>query len=271
MTEDELTAMSHGVCLALAAGKPLQSVVTDARSVAAELGRRGLEIMLTEQRREDRRRRLDADRKRTKRGLAGGHEADNSRTNERNSAPMSASSRAGVGSEFEAPSGPPSVPSGPSQLPSDPDPQLKPDAIVRARRKASAKTGPDSEDRSAVWRMYASSYQRRYGKEPVRNPKVNGQLRHLCTRLPMADMAAVIDHYCRSQNARYVAAGHSVGCLLVDAEALHTEALTGRSRTVAAAVAADKTAHRGEKYEEVFERLRKFDAERAAKLGEGAT
>jgi hypothetical protein len=75
----------------------------------------------------------------------------------------------------------------------------------------------------------------------VRNATVNGQLANLVNRLGADEAPAVAAFYVRSNNGRYVAAGHSVGMLLMDAEKLRTEWATGRQGTATQAQQADRT------------------------------
>lgn len=96
-----------------------------------------------------------------------------------------------------------------------------------AARGDSPRPAPVSADMSTakssrVWDAYALAYQDRYGVEPVRNGKVNGQLAHLVKRLG-AEAPAVAGFYVRHNNAWYVKRGHAVDCLLADAEKLRTE------------------------------------------------
>jgi hypothetical protein len=100
----------------------------------------------------------------------------------------------------------------------------------RKRKPAQPKDPLGSQlDAGACWLAYAAAYRERYGADPVRNAKVNGQVAQFCKRIPAAEAPDVAAHYVRSQNARYVAAGHAWGPLLQDAEKLRTEWLTGRS------------------------------------------
>ena len=119
-----------------------------------------------------------------------------------------------------------------------------------------AGTGPETETekqlelapRSAgaeAWEAYAGAYKRRYGVQPVRNAKVNGQMALLAKRLPESDLGAVAAFYVAHGGARYVAAGHPVGLLLYDAEKLHMEWATGRRITETGARHADQRAERG--------------------------
>lgn len=132
-----------------------------------------------------------------------------------------------------------------------------------------ARKAPEHVDTNIAWNPYTLAYQRRYGIPPTRNARVNGQLAQFMRRVPLEDVAAIVTHYVRSQNAFYVASGHSVGCLLKDAEKLRTEALTGRNGTMAGARRQDRTADRGEQYGEMFERLAAKDAAEKAAKGAG--
>ena len=136
-------------------------------------------------------------------------------------------------------------------VPSDPLPDSEPDCVGLApERRDEGRVPP-----SAIWTAYTVAYQRRYGLPPVRNAKINAQIKQLAARLPAEDAVATVTHYVGSQNARYVAAGHSVGCLLQDAEKLCTEALTGRQSTAHAAREADGRAGRWQEHAEVIARL----------------
>jgi hypothetical protein len=119
---------------------------------------------------------------------------------------------------------------------------------------------------AAAWDAYRVAYRQRYDAEPVRNAKVNGQIRQLCARLAHDEIPHVVAAYLRSNNARYVASGHAVGPLLQDAEAVRTVAVTGRQRTQWAARDADKRDGRGAAYQEMFDRLNREDAEKAKAL-----
>lgn len=154
---------------------------------------------------------------------------------------------------------------------SEPQTQIPELRAAKPRRtsKSAALATIEPEDRSAAWRMYATAYRARYGIDPTRNAKVNAQMLQFCSRVPIEDWGATVEHYVLSQNARYVAAGHSVGCLLQDAEKLRTEALTGRQGTAYAATKADRESGRGADYADLIARL---DAESASgkAVGNGA-
>lgn len=108
----------------------------------------------------------------------------------------------------------------------------------------------------AVWQAYSAAYLIRYGEEPIRNAKTNSIVILLLDRLPMAEAPSVAAHFVRSQNAYYVGRGHTIDLLLADAEKLRTEWATNRHGTATEAHQTDKTAARGNVWEEVRQDLK---------------
>jgi hypothetical protein len=91
-----------------------------------------------------------------------------------------------------------------------------------------------------TWAAYRDAYARRYKTDPVRNAKINGQIKQLVKRLgkEAPDVAA----FYLTHNARfYVEKCHAIGNLLADAEKLRTEWATGRKITNTSAQQADKS------------------------------
>ncbi len=99
---------------------------------------------------------------------------------------------------------------------------------------------------NAIWEAYSDAYQRRYGTEPVRNAKVNGQLAQLLQRLGAEEAPQVAAWFVGHSNRYYVQKMHSVDCLLADAEKLRTEWATGRRVTATAAMEADRLQESGD-------------------------
>lgn len=122
----------------------------------------------------------------------------------------------------------------------------------------------DPKPTTLAWDAYADAYSLRYGVEPVRNAKVNGQLAQLVTRIPKAEAPEVARWYVAHNNARYVQAGHSVGLLLQDAEALRTEWATGHRRSTTAARQADRKQATGDAAKRL---IAKYEAEDANGTG----
>ena len=110
----------------------------------------------------------------------------------------------------------------------------------KALRPPSAKTPLGEAPTGLVWSAYATAYFDVYGSEPVRNAMVNGQLANFVSRIGKDEAPAVAASYLRSKNARYVAAGHSVGMLVQDAEKLRTEWANGKAMTATEAKRIDR-------------------------------
>lgn len=92
-----------------------------------------------------------------------------------------------------------------------------------------------------VWQQYSDAYYQRYNVEPVRNAKVNGQVKSFVKRIGYDNAPHVAAHFVSSNAAYYVSRGHSIDCLLSDAEKLHTEWATGKSITQTRARQIDKS------------------------------
>jgi hypothetical protein len=132
------------------------------------------------------------------------------------------------------------------------------DSIVPQPAKAPDNSAPQSdatEKNVATWKAYKSAYLQRYLVEPVRNASVNSKIKQFVARLG-DDAPHVAMHYVRSNTAFYVRDKHGVGCMLKDAEGLHTEWATGRTVTSAEARMADETAARGNVWDQVREDFR---------------
>jgi hypothetical protein len=92
-----------------------------------------------------------------------------------------------------------------------------------------------------TWQSYCDAYFDRYKTEPVRNAKVNGQIKSFVKRLGYEDAPHVAASYVQSSNSYYVQRGHSCDGLLADAEKHRTEWATGRRMTTTRAAQMDKT------------------------------
>lgn len=112
------------------------------------------------------------------------------------------------------------------------------DAASRPARKRRVNGEATS---AAVWTAYATGYRQRYGVDPTRNAKVNGQLAHLIARLGAEEAPGVAGWYPGHNAALYVRSGHCVDLLLRDCEKLRTEWATGRQVTHGDARLTDNT------------------------------
>jgi hypothetical protein len=93
-----------------------------------------------------------------------------------------------------------------------------------------------------VWLAYSTAYKTRYGADPVRNAKVNGQIAQFVRRIPEEAAAEVAAFYLTHPGAKYAQNAHPVGMLLQDAEKLHTEWTTGKQITGTGARQQERTA-----------------------------
>ena len=96
-------------------------------------------------------------------------------------------------------------------------------------------------DTQRTWTAYADAYRDRYHVDPVRNAKVNSQIKQLVDRIGK-DAPGVAAYYVQHGGAYYVGRGHAIGFLLTDAEKLRTEWATGRQITTTKANESDRRA-----------------------------
>lgn len=80
---------------------------------------------------------------------------------------------------------------------------------------------------SEVWDTYRRAFKAKYGHDPVRNAKTNGQLANFVKRLGVDEGCQVIEFYLQHNDAWYLKSAHSTDNLLKDAEKLRTEMLSG--------------------------------------------
>lgn len=88
---------------------------------------------------------------------------------------------------------------------------------------------------------YSAAYQARYSVAPVSNVKVRSQFAKLVERIGADEAPQVAAWFVGHNNGYYVGRGHSVDCLLSDAEKLRTEWATGKRVTATQAAQADRT------------------------------
>lgn len=95
--------------------------------------------------------------------------------------------------------------------------------------------------RQQTWGFYSEAYLKRYGADPTRNAKVNGQIKQIVERLG-AEAPEVAAFFVNHPGAWYATKGHAVGLLLADAEKLRTEWFTQTPITAAGARVAEQSA-----------------------------
>jgi hypothetical protein len=79
-----------------------------------------------------------------------------------------------------------------------------------------------------TWDAYTIAYLERYGVEPVRNAKVNGQVAQLVQRLGADEAPGVAAFYVTINDSFFIRASHEFGLLVSRAEGIRTQWLTGR-------------------------------------------
>jgi hypothetical protein len=90
---------------------------------------------------------------------------------------------------------------------------------------ASKKQKPDPVEKELnrqIWQSYFDAYRLRYGVDPVRNGRINGQIGQLGKRLGK-DAIEVVKFYLRHSDGFYLKNCHSLGLCLKDAESLHSQ------------------------------------------------
>lgn len=118
--------------------------------------------------------------------------------------------------------------------------QKTPPNIIEKKRKeekrkeknseAPQKNSDDNPKTGQLWAAYCDAYNLRYKVQPVRNPKVMGQLSQLAKRVGK-DADLLIRFYLQHNDSQYLKAMHSIGLCLMHAEALHTQMLRGMAIT----------------------------------------
>lgn len=98
-------------------------------------------------------------------------------------------------------------------------------AKSKSKRTSRAKSEPPT---NAVWQAYSEAHAARYGTEPPRGQKVNGQLANLLKQISAEEAPAVAAHYVGRDDKFYVDACHPVDLLLRDCVKLRTQWKTGR-------------------------------------------
>ena len=108
----------------------------------------------------------------------------------------------------------------------------------------------------ATWTAYARAYGERHGVTPVRNAKVNGNVKQLVKRLGHVE-APLVAAWFLTVNERYVVQNmHDLGALLARCEAYRTQWATGRQVTQTSAMQQDQTQSNVSAADEAIDNLR---------------
>jgi len=112
-----------------------------------------------------------------------------------------------------------------------------------------------------AWANYAMAYRSRHGAWPVWNAKAGGQIGQLVDRLGIDVAHHVAAYFVRINDSKLVNRMHSLGDLLQNAEAYHTQWVTNRQMTGTTARQIEQTQANYSAAEQALEALR---AKRAA-------
>lgn len=112
-----------------------------------------------------------------------------------------------------------------------------------------------------AWANYAMAYRNRHGAWPVWNAKAGGQIGQLVDRLGIDVAHHVAAYFVRINDSKIVSRMHSLGDLLQNAEAYHTQWFTNRQMTGTTARQIEHTQANFSAAEQALEALR---AKRAA-------
>lgn len=105
----------------------------------------------------------------------------------------------------------------------------------------SAKPEDASAANRAVWAAYRQAYLDRYGVEPLRNAKVNGQIAQFVRTVGAQDAPKLAAFYPWHNGGFFVQRRHDFGLLLQSAQQIRTDWLRGEQMTATAARQAEKT------------------------------
>lgn len=91
-----------------------------------------------------------------------------------------------------------------------------------------------------TWTAYSTAYTARYSAAPVRNAKVNANVKQFVQRLGTEEAPLVAAWFVEHPGGYYVGRCHDFGALLSDAEKLRTEWATGKVVTATTAKQSDR-------------------------------
>lgn len=136
-----------------------------------------------------------------------------------------------------------------------------------AKREQKAPQEETDHQRScrAAWDGYAAAYRSRYGTDPVRNAKVNAQIKQLVLRLG-AEAAEVAAYFVSVNDAFYIRRAHELGVLVSNAEGVRTQWATGRQMNGATARQLEQTQANINAAQEASQRIRDKGGKRNAFL-----
>jgi len=138
---------------------------------------------------------------------------------------------------------------------------LNSDSLIPDKNPSSPPAAADSAGKAKpltaeIWTAYSGAYFDRYGTEPVRNAKINTQLKQFIERVGQREAPQVAAYYVSLNTGWYVQKLHSIGVMLTDAEALRTQWATNTQVTSTAARQKERTSHNAGVVAQVQKELR---------------
>lgn len=91
-----------------------------------------------------------------------------------------------------------------------------------AKAEKKAKEPKADIDTKPTWDAYLAAYEKRYGVAPLRNMKVNAQMKNFVRAVGLEAAPLIVEFYLAQDERYLIEQRHSVGALLVRAESLHT-------------------------------------------------
>ena len=116
---------------------------------------------------------------------------------------------------------------------------LPPDG--KPEKKAGRKSAEPNPANVATWKAYAAAYLDRYGVEPLRNAKVNGQIAQFVRTVGAEDAPKLAAFYPWHNGGFFVQRRHDFGLLLQSAQQIRTDWLRGEQMTAARARQTENT------------------------------
>lgn len=127
-------------------------------------------------------------------------------------------------------------------------------AIVPQKTRLPKKTKRKPSKGGPTWDSYSKAFELRYGTDCPRNAKANALCSQLVDRIGADESPHVAAFYVTSNNGYYVQRGHSLQCLVADAEKVRTEWATGNRITQSKAQEADRLSEQGNVWTRVKEK-----------------
>lgn len=104
------------------------------------------------------------------------------------------------------------------------------DISENRKNKKTQLSEPERQLNKEIWSAYQSEYRNRYGVDPTRNAKINGQIFQLAKRLGQ-EAVDVVSFYLKHNDGFYISKCHPMDFCLRDAESLRTQWLRGKAIT----------------------------------------